>query len=172
MRTILYYRRPWGGSPEPRPGLQAGSGDTACRPFFFRSAKTLLCLLLLAAVHAADPADGVREAAHGWTDAAVKQGKAALDRWLADDLTYSHSNGKVQNKAEYIAAVMSGGPHYESFGFHDIDVRVYGKTAVLTAFVDVKMVKQDSFRVRTLQVYVERNGHWQMAAHQSARLAR
>ncbi len=132
--------------------------------------RWLLACALVMAAYAADPADGVREAAHGWTDAAVRQDKAALDRWLANDLTYSHANGKVQNKAEYIAAVTSGPPHYESFGFHDIDIRLYGKTAVLTAFVDVKMVKTDAFRVRTLQVYVERDGHWQMAAHQSARL--
>jgi hypothetical protein len=32
------------------------------------------------------------------------------------------------------------------------------------------MVGRDSFRVRTLQVYVENNGQWQMAAHQSTRL--
>jgi hypothetical protein len=43
---------------------------------------------------------------------------------------------------------------------------------VLTGFVDVKMPGQDSFRVRTLQVYVENNGQWQMAAHQSTRLGR
>ena len=51
--------------------------------------------------------------------------------------------------------------------------RLYGpKAAALTAFVDVKMVGQDSFRVRTLQVYVENNGQWQMAAHQSTRMGR
>jgi hypothetical protein len=34
------------------------------------------------------------------------------------------------------------------------------------------MVGQESFRVRTLQVYTETNGQWQMAAHQSTRLGR
>ena len=42
---------------------------------------------------------------------------------------------------------------------------------MLTGFVDVKMIGRDSFRVRTLQVYVENDGQWQMAAHQSTRLA-
>jgi len=120
---------------------------------------------------AADSADLVREAAAGWTQAAVKQDRAALDRWLADDLTYSHANGRTQNKAEYIAAVTKGPPHYESFTFSGTEVRFYGKVAVLTGFVDVKMLKTDSFRVRTLQIYVENNGRWQMAAHQSARVS-
>ena len=43
---------------------------------------------------------------------------------------------------------------------------------MLTGFVDVKMVGQDVFRVRTLQVYTENSGKWQMSAHQSTRLGR
>jgi ketosteroid isomerase-like protein len=134
--------------------------------------KTLaLILLATARLCAADEADAVREAAAGWTQAAVKQDVAGLNRWLADDLTYSHSTGKTQNKAEYIAAVTKGPANYESFTFSGTEVRLYGKVAVLTGYVDVKLVKRDSFRVRTLQVYVENGGHWQMAAHQSARLS-
>jgi hypothetical protein len=53
--------------------------------------------------------------------------------------------------------------------FSDLKIREYGEAAVLTAFVDVKMVGRPVFRVRTLQVYVKRGG-WQMAAHQSTRL--
>ena len=130
-----------------------------------------LVLFIAARVSAADPADRVREAAAGWPQAAVRQDGAELNRWLADDLTYSHANGRTQNKAEYIAAVTKGPPRYESFTFSGIEVRFYGKAAVLTGFVDVKMVETDSFRVRTLQVYVENKGQWQMAAHQSARVS-
>jgi hypothetical protein len=131
-----------------------------------------LCVWLSAALFAADSAESVREAAAGWTQAAVKQDGASLERWLADDLTYSHANGRTQNKTEYIAAVTKGPPRYESFTFSDTQVRFYGKVAVLTGFVDVRMVKTDSFRVRTLQVYTEKNAQWQMAAHQSARVGR
>ena len=74
-----------------------------------------LLLILTAAAFAADPADGVREASAGWREAAIKQDKAGLDRWLADDLVYAHSNGLTQSKAEYIAAVTKGPSHYEGF---------------------------------------------------------
>jgi hypothetical protein len=121
---------------------------------------------------AADPADLVREAASGWTQAAVKQDAAGLERFLAGDLQYAHAGGQTQNKREYIAAVTKGPARYESFTFSDQKVVLYGKAAVLTAFCDVKMVGRESFRVRTLQVYVENNGQWQMAAHQSTRVGR
>lgn len=121
---------------------------------------------------AADSTELVREAAAGWTTAAVKQDSANLQRFLADDLQYAHAGGTTQNKEQYIAAVVKGPARYESFTFADQKVKLYGKVAVLTAFCDVKMVNRESFRVRTLQVYVENNGQWQMAAHQSTRMGR
>lgn len=120
---------------------------------------------------AADPA-AVQEAARGWTQAAVKQDAEGLQRFLADDLQYAHAGGQTQNKDQYIAAVTKGPARYESFSFSDINVRFYGNAAVLTGFVDVKMTGQESFRVRTLQVYTAKDGHWQMAAHQSTRTNR
>lgn len=132
--------------------------------------RSMLLILLFAIYAAADSADGVKEAARGWTEGAVKQDAAALNRFLADDLQYAHAGGQTQNKEQYIAAVRKGPPRYESFTFNDLNVRMYGDVGVLTGFVDVKMVGRDSFRVRTLQVYTKKDGHWQMAAHQSTRL--
>lgn len=132
----------------------------------------MLILLAVASplLFGADATELVREAANGWTQAAVKQDTAALQRFLAEDLQYAHAGGNTQNKAQYIGAVTKGPPRYESFTFSDVNVKFYGNAAVLTGFVDVKMVGRDNFRVRTLQVYVENKGQWQMAAHQSTRL--
>ena len=137
-----------------------------------RSAAILLAMCGAFPALAAEPAEQVREAALGWTQGAVKQDSAALQRFLADDLQYAHAGGQTQNKQQYIEAVTTGPPRYESFTFSDLTIRVYGSAAVLTAFCDVKMVGREVFRVRTLQVYVNNQGQWQMAAHQSTRLGR
>ena len=136
--------------------------------------KRLLLALLFASTStlliAADPLDGVREAAAGWRQGAVKQDVAALKRWLADDLVYTHGGGKTQTKAEYIAEVTSGASHYDAFKESDTKIRLFGKTAVLTGFVDVTPAKGEPYRVRTLEVYTENNGHWQMAQKESVRV--
>jgi ketosteroid isomerase-like protein len=131
-----------------------------------------LFLVIASAAFAADPADLVREASNGWTQAAVKQDATGLKRYMADDLQYAHAGGQTQTRDQYVAAVTNGPARYESFTFSDVKIKIYGKAAVLTGFVDVKMVGQDAFRVRTLQVYTENNGQWQMSAHQSTRLGR
>ena len=138
-----------------------------------RSAVFALMLSVAAVSALAAPdASVVQAAADGWTQAAVKQDQAGLQRFLADDLRYAHAGGNTQNKEQYIAAVMKGPPRYEAFTFSDVAVKFYGNVGVLTGYVDVKMVGQDVFRVRTLQVYVENGGQWQMAAHQSTRMNR
>ena len=121
---------------------------------------------------AAEPAELVKQAAEGWTTAAVKQDAAGLQKYMSEDLQYAHAGGNTQNRDQYIAAVTKGPARYEAFTFSDLKIKLYGKVGVLTGFVDVKMVGQDVFRVRTLQVYTENNGQWQMSAHQSTRLGR
>ena len=91
---------------------------------------TIFLLAISAAAFAADPADGVREASAGWRNAAIKKDAAGLQRFLADDLGYSHANGKTQTKAEYIDSVLKSG-HYESFTPSDTKIQIYGRAAVL-----------------------------------------
>ena len=131
--------------------------------------RTILVWFIAASLHAADPADAVRQAAIDWTQAMVRRDQAALRRLLADDLVFVHSNGStVQNKAQYIAA--SERSTYEALPLSDVEIRVYGKTAVLSAHIDTKNVGREPFRVRTLQVFVQNNGQWQLAAFQSTRV--
>jgi hypothetical protein len=66
---------------------------------------------------------------------------------------YTHGGGTTQTKAEYIDDVTTGPSRYESFTESDTKIRIYGKTAVLTGFVDVKPANGALYRVRTLEVY-------------------
>jgi len=134
--------------------------------------KRLIVLLglmgTIAVVMAVEPAEAVREAGRCWRDGAIKQDKALLQRCLADDLVYMHGGGKTEGKAEYIADVMTGPAHYESMTESGTKIRFYGKTAVLTGFVDIKPAKGAVYRVRTLEVYTQNSaGAWQMAQKES-----
>jgi hypothetical protein len=119
-----------------------------------------LCIAISASgvLLAAGAADAVREAGVGWRQGAIKQDKALLEKYLADDLVYTHGGGQTQNKAEYIKAVLTGPSHYEAMTDRGTKVRIYGKVAVLTGPVDVKAPNADLYRVQTLEIYTQ-NGN-------------
>ena len=99
----------------------------------------------------------------------------ALDKLLADDLTYVHSTGKVDTKASFLQAVRLGDLRYLSWEPKDLQVRLLGNSAVLTGTYHVKALDQRmqgeplELDVIILSVYAKRGGHWQQVAWQSTR---
>jgi hypothetical protein len=137
--------------------------------------KRLLAFVAVMAVSgvltAAGPEDGIKEAGAGWRQGAIKQDKALLQKYLADDLVYTHGGGQTQTKAEYIASVLSGPSHYKAMEPSETRVRVYGKTAVLWGLVDVTPGKGETYRTRTLEIYTQNPaGLWQMSQKESIRV--
>ena len=99
----------------------------------------------------------------------------ALDKLLADDLTYVHASGKVDTKASYLGALRTGDLRYLSWEPKGLQVRVLGDSAVLTGGYHVRAVDQRmqaeplDVHVIVLGVYTKRAGHWQQVAWQSTR---
>lgn len=137
-----------------------------------RRLLTMISLIALTTVLvAAGPEDGIREAGAGWRQGAIKQDKALLQKYLADDLVYTHGGGQKQTKAEYMASVLSGPSHYQAMTESDTRIRIYGKLAVLWGLVDVTPGKGELYRVRTLEVYTQNPaGVWQMSQKESVRV--
>jgi len=52
-----------------------------------------ILVMLVAYLPAADPAQAVIEASKGWRQAAIQKDAAGLQRYLAVDLIYNHSDG-------------------------------------------------------------------------------
>ena len=136
--------------------------------------RVLAAMMVMAATTmlvAATPEDGIKEAGAGWRQGAIKQDKALLEKYLADDLVYTHGGGQRQTKAEYIKSVLSGPSHYKAMEPSDTRVRIYGKTAVLWGLVDVTPGKGETYRTRTLEVYTQNAaGSWQMTQKESVRV--
>jgi len=136
--------------------------------------KLLLLILFAASLAFADDAvDQVKKADHQWAEATLHRDAAALNKILADDLKYVHGNASIQNKKEFIDSLKSGDLLYHTIDYQELDVRVFGDSAVLMSklALSINMNKQEQkFGVRFLRVYVKRNGAWQLWAHQATRL--
>lgn len=119
-------------------------------------------------------ADAVKAAEKSWATATVSGDEAALRNLLADDLSYTHSNGDTDTKAVFISNLKDGTRKYHKLEHERMDVRLYGDTAVLSATVQVATAAKGAApapaHLRILHVWVHKDGRWQMVAHQSLRL--
>ena len=98
---------------------------------------------------------------------------AALDRIYADDYTLVNESGVLTTKAPRLAAIKSGELKFESVSFDDLNVRLYGNTAVATCHTTskVQFKGQDiggQFRVTITLVKIKE--HWQVAAAHVTRI--
>jgi len=109
-----------------------------------------------------------------WEDALTKSDVAALDKLYDETLVYTHSNGKVDTKTSYLAAIKSGAVKYESMKREDIKVSLYGHTAVVTCHWAVHVLARGNkidMDARYLHVYVEQPEGWKLVAHESTKVA-
>jgi ketosteroid isomerase-like protein len=97
----------------------------------------------------------------------------ALDALLGDELVYTHSSAQVDSKASYVESMRSGALTYKTIEPRDIKVSVFGNTAIITAAAHITAVSKGQpvdNQLRYTDVWVLRNGRWQMVAWQSTRL--
>src|SRR5262245_55619086 len=135
--------------------------------------KMIAILFCAAMICAADSKTEVQAAMDSWKQATMKKDGAALDKLLHPDLSYSHSSGKNETKAEVIAAVTKGKATVESIKFSETTVRVYGNTALVKGVVDIVNNtdgKSTPAHLNILHVWMKGGNGWQMVARQATRL--
>ena len=98
----------------------------------------------------------------------------ALDRIYADDFIGVGPSGTVRTKAQVISDFTSGDLKFQSIIADDVQVRVYGNTAVETGRSTMngqdkgKAVPRDT---RFTRVWIKQQGHWRLVAnHYSSRI--
>src|SRR3989449_2450596 len=97
---------------------------------------------------------------------------AALDAALADDLVYVHSTARQESKAEHVANLRAGKPHYRGIAPRERRARVHGNVGVVNGVSDMHVErdgKENRFTVRYLAVYAKAGEQWRMIAWQSTR---
>jgi ketosteroid isomerase-like protein len=105
-------------------------------------------------------------------EAMVRGDWAALDAALAEDLTYVHSTARLESKAEHVANLRAGKPHYRGIVPRERRARVHGAVGVVNGVSEMHVEnagKEQRFAVRYLAVYAKAGEHWRMIAWQSTR---
>lgn len=89
-----------------------------------------------------------------------------LDRLLSEDLIYTHNNGVVDDKPAFLKRLRDRVAVYQRIIRTDVQVRVFGTTAVVTGQADITTEKSNPV-VRFVNVWVRTDGGWQNALWQA-----
>ena len=137
--------------------------------------KMLSSILFFTLILAAAPATSkddkeVLAAMDAYKEAMIHKDGAALDKLLSDDLTYTHSGGQHETKADVIKSITTGKTIIEALDFSDTNVRLYGNVALVKGKVDLWHSKTNIVHMNVLHVWVKGPQGWQMVARQATRL--
>ena len=115
----------------------------------------------------------VRRAESDRFAAMVKRDLATVDKLLAPELIYTHGDGRVIDKAAFMADLKTGDFKYVSIEPTDLNVRIFGDTAIVTGGAGMQVINKGvpaQIRIRYTNTQLRRNGSWQMVAWQATRV--
>ena len=107
-----------------------------------------------------------------FAQAIVKNDAEAIGQFLADDWVIIDADGGIINKARFLGVVESGALTHEMMESDDVEVRIYGDSAVVSGLTRTKgkfMGQDFSTQERATDVFVMQNGRWQCVFSQLTR---
>jgi ketosteroid isomerase-like protein len=115
----------------------------------------------------------VKEAAEALRKAMMAADKARLEELVADQLSYGHSSGRMETKAQFIDIVAGKKTIYKSITLSDDSTAVVGPNAIVRHVFAAETEadgKPGSARVGALQVWQKQDGRWKLLARQAFRI--
>jgi hypothetical protein len=117
---------------------------------------------------------GVNQAVEELNQAMLKADKAKLEELLSDNLSYGHSAGVIENKAQFIDVVAGKKTIYKGITVTEPSTSVVGDNAIVRHKLVVEFEtdgKPGTSRIGALQVWRKEGGRWKLLARQAFRLA-
>ena len=129
----------------------------------------ILAVLAAAPAYSQSADQAVLKEYRALDQAQFKKDRATMERLIADDYTYTHSNGAVNDKAADIKETMSDDIKWTDTKSEDVKVRTYGNVAIVTGQVTLTGSAKNYVPGprRFTEIWVKRSGHWQNVGGQT-----
>jgi ketosteroid isomerase-like protein len=129
--------------------------------------------LIVPAMAAADDEEAVKQSVEALRKAILAQDKAKLETLTAQQLSYSHSDGRVEDKPKFIDGVLTRKAVVKSIEFPDLTVAIVGNNAIARhLWVSESELdgKVTNTKIGVLQVWQKQDGGWKLLARAAFRL--
>ena len=140
-------------------------------------ALPVLAIGLLAAVPAFAGADedAVAKNVEAFRAAQAAQDAKTLEGLCAPELSYSHSDGRIEDKAPFVANATNGKSKVLSLAYQDVNVRVVGTAAIVRFHwvgeaESVADGKKSSTNLHILMNWQKQGSDWKLLSRASTKL--
>lgn len=108
-----------------------------------------------------------------WLKAHLEVDIQALDGLMHEDYQQIKPNGEVWGKREALASFQGGERYWDEAESDQIEVRIYGQTAIVTGRWKARGVNHGEifdYAARYVSVWVKASGKWMMVSDQSTEI--
>jgi ketosteroid isomerase-like protein len=99
--------------------------------------------------------------------------KANLDKYTAPELSYGHSSGRVETKAEFVESLVTGKSDFTSINLTDQTIKMAGNTAIVRHVLAGETNdngNKATVKISILTIWQKQKGEWKLLARQAVRL--
>ena len=103
----------------------------------------------------------------------ISPNKEKLEAIAADQLTYGHSTGRLEDKAAFVEAFVSGTSDFVSIELADQTITIIDNTAVVRHKLMGETLdsgKPGQAKISVLLVWIKQKGSWKLFARQAVKI--
>lgn len=117
-----------------------------------------------------DEISAINAAVEALRKAMVAADKSALDKLVADELSYGHSSGRLETKTEFIADLTSGKAGFSTIELSGQTVNIVDDIALVRHVFKGTSRRHGPVTLANLMVWIRRQGHWKLLARQATKV--
>jgi ketosteroid isomerase-like protein len=107
---------------------------------------------------------------NAWNEAEAHHDVKALGSLLGDPFAYTDEDGSFKDKGHWLAQIAKGSEQYEALGNDEVEIHLFGDTAVVVGEYHEKLrvgAKITPLTGRFTDTWIEQGGQWKCVASQS-----
>ena len=133
----------------------------------------LACLVLFRNSDAQSQNTDVEKSVSNLTAAMISKDKSMLDKLTADELSFGHSTGVVENKSEFVNNVLSGPTTFFKIDISNQSVNPAGDVAIVRNISSISGTSKGQpleIKIGVLMIWKKQGDNWKLLARQGYKL--
>jgi ketosteroid isomerase-like protein len=133
----------------------------------------VFCLFFCATVNAQGTKNEIESSIEALNKAMISQDKAALEKLTAEELSYGHSTGIVENQSAFENNILTGPDRFTSIEMSNQNIELAGNIAIVRNIAVIKGTTKGTVldvKIGILMIWQKQGDQWKLLARQGYKL--